>query len=60
MSRARGAGYAQFLLKTLLKSAGDARDPRTNPKISAVCTILVRSSHIAQTAVADYTCVDYL
>jgi D-3-phosphoglycerate dehydrogenase len=42
MSRTCGAGYAQFLLKTLLKRVGRMRDSRANPKISAVCTILVR------------------
>jgi hypothetical protein len=50
MSRARRAGYAQFLLKTLLKRVDRARGSRANPKILAVCTILVRPSQIILSA----------
>ena len=45
MSHRTITGYAQFLLKTLLKSTRRGNEFRTNPNILAVCTIVVRSSH---------------
>jgi hypothetical protein len=45
MSHRATAGYAQFLLKTLLKSTRRGDEFRANPNILAVCTIVVRSSH---------------
>lgn len=52
MSRTRNPDYAQFLLKTLLKTTGHSRESGTNPSILAVCTIVVRPCH-AQHAYAD-------
>ncbi len=52
MSRTPIPDYAQFLLKTLLKTTGRSRESGTNPNILAVCTIVVRPRH-AQHAFAD-------
>ena len=59
MSRTRIPGYAQFLLKTLLKTTGRSRESGTNPNILAVCTIVVRPRH-EQHAYADCNHTLYL
>ena len=42
MSRTPIPGYAQFLLKTLLKNVGRSGESDTNPNVLAICTIVVR------------------
>jgi len=37
-------GYAQFLLKTLLKNLGRSGQSGTNPSVLAICTIVVRAA----------------
>ena len=37
-------GYAQFLLKTLLKNIGRSGQSGTNPNVLAICTIVVRTA----------------
>jgi D-3-phosphoglycerate dehydrogenase len=44
MSRTPIPGYAQFLLKTLLKNLGRSGESDTNPNVLAICTIVVRST----------------
>ncbi len=48
MSRMPNPGYAQFLLKTLLKNIGRSGESATNPNVLAICTIVVRRSQIAR------------
>ena len=47
MSRSGSAGYAQFLLKTLLKRSARTHELRAIARILAVCTIVVRPLHAA-------------
>ena len=49
MSRTPIPGYAQFLLKTLLKNLDRTGESDTNPNVLAICTIVVRPTSVRRT-----------